>query len=427
MPKAKTKEIQPTIGSIVTLKSNHLKSESHYPEIRLAGEPNFQTPLMIISEILIQNPEKVDEETGKIKSVKGKYRYKCIWFSAKLFKFEEGWFFDNELLTIKIQTENPDKIEFGQTLVLKTNALELQKKKTHIEIDLENKTNKTNSLLTFTSPVFILIGYSNVEKKEPELDPKTGKRKRIFPEKLAKIKAFNLKDDKYSEFLIPIEAIEAIIDVDIKIINKIVKTIKSNRDGDTQIYFPTIDEELITGLYDIKSLLSISGSYILNCKNILNQKSQDLSIKDLSIQNPIVLPFNNQFYPDIKKVRGRFSIVSILQFLDQEKNSFKTFENWKKEKTKTPSVFKISYKNKHEKYTTRFIIPQQLFSVEINDKEVDSTGKASNKKKIEHYLKAFCLLRNAERNFKIERMQSLDVIKDDDFASLSLRIWGDHR
>ena len=123
------------IGTIVTLKSNHLKSKEQFQEILLAGEPNFITPLMIVSEILKIKTDKIDEETGVIKNLKGNYQYKCIWFSSKSFKIEEQWFYENELIHIVNNEESKNidsesqKFSFGDNLVLKTNRLELQKRK----------------------------------------------------------------------------------------------------------------------------------------------------------------------------------------------------------------------------------------------------------------------------------------------------------
>ena len=144
------------IGTIVTLKSNHLKSKEQFQEILLAGEPNFVTPLMIVSEILKIKTDKIDEETGVIKNLKGNYQYKCIWFSSKSFKIEEQWFYENELIFIDEKNEYEEtkdndselqKFSFGDNLVLKTNRLELQKRKTYLELEKDKTTNKISKII----------------------------------------------------------------------------------------------------------------------------------------------------------------------------------------------------------------------------------------------------------------------------------------
>lgn len=204
-------KLESKIGKIVTLKSNHLKTAEQYESIFLGGEPTFITPLMVIKEVLKLNPDKIDEDSGKIKNTKGNMQFRCIWFSNKSFRFEEAWFFENELDFIDIEEKEVPTLKFGDNVVLKTNHLELKKRKTFLEIDKEKANNKASALLNFCSPVFIHLGYANVEKKESLIDPNNGEPKRAYCSKLVKLKSFNVKEDKYSEFLVPVEAVEKII------------------------------------------------------------------------------------------------------------------------------------------------------------------------------------------------------------------------
>ncbi len=165
------------IGKVVTLKSNHLKSTEHFGSVLLAGEPNYITPLMIIKEVLITNPEKVDEETGEFKNAKGNLQFKCIWFSNKSFKLEEAWFYENELTFVELNSNKQTTFKYGDNVVLKTNQLELKKRKTFLEINKEKSNQKVSALLNFCSPVFIFIGYTTVEKKEALIDQVLEKHK----------------------------------------------------------------------------------------------------------------------------------------------------------------------------------------------------------------------------------------------------------
>jgi hypothetical protein len=417
------------IGTIVTLKSNHLKSKEQFQEILLAGEPNFITPLMIVSEILKIKTDKIDEETGVIKNLKGNYQYKCIWFSSKSFKIEEQWFYENELIHIVNNEESKNidsesqKFSFGDNLVLKTNRLELQKRKTYLELEKDKTTNKISSLLTFCSPVFILVGYSSVNQKEPLIDNHTGKQKREYCTKLVKVKSFNVKEDKYSEFLIPIEAVEKIELPPKDLLDGISKIINTNIKGDTKKYYSVeIEEENI--IFSPLNLISISNSYTLEGENIFNQKRLSIALKTNKL-NVFEFPFHVDFYPDIKEINGQFLVKSILEYLQEDQsehlrlnymNIFNNKDLQLKSVLNTDSellIYKIGYKNKLEKYTNRFIIPLNLIEVKNNINDDDFT----------YYLKAFCLLRNDYRFFKIERMQYLEIHETKELVEVAFKIW----
>lgn len=428
-------ETKYTIGKIVSLKSNHLKSNIQYSTVNLAGEPNFITPLMIVSEILIQKPEIVDEETGDVKNSKGSCRYKCIWFSNKSFKIEENWFFEKELLDFDELNVDKEIFKFGETVVLKTNFLELQKKKTNLELATNFRINKISSLLNFCSPIFTFMGYQTVEKKEPEFDSKTLNRKRFYPEKIVKVKTFNSKEDKYSEFLFPIEAILKVNEIETKIIDDLVKTINTNKEGVTKIFFQSTSSEHCH-LYDVKSILTLSNQYLFICENIFNQQTSEVFIHEIDLCSKFELPLTSEFYPDIIENDGKFLVQSILEYLQKDElvEVYKTLQDieidggndiiQKIDENKL-FVYKIGYKNKQEKYTSRFIVPQKFFYIEkeVTDENDDTDKKKKKSKKKEYYLKAFCLLRNDYRNFNIERMQTLEIINHAEIIKCALNIF----
>lgn len=422
------------IGKIVSLKTNHLKSVEQYETVFLGGEPTYITPLMVIKEVLIINSEKIDEDSGEIRNVKGNFQYKCIWFSNKSFKFEEAWFFENELDFMNLNEKKLPTLKFGDSIIFKTNFLELKKRKTYLEIDKEKSNNKASALLNFCSPVFIHIGFTNVEKKEPLIDPTNGKPKRAYCSKMLKMKAFNVKEDKYSEFLVPIEAVEKIVIPD-ELIEKVSKSIQTNSNDETNIYY-LVKNDKNYGVYKPLQIISISNYYNLKCENIFDQKKYDISFNENELQK-IEIPFHVSFYPDIKNVSGKFMVISILEYLlDNESSELRKLFIDLSEKGESTilqqSIYKIGYKNKHEKYTSRFIIPFKLIKiektekVENSDNSIDGESKSTKKKeeKIDYYLRAFCLLRNDYRYFNIDRMQYLEIHDTKELVETALKSWG---
>ncbi|MCE3295152.1 MAG: hypothetical protein K0R65_866 [Crocinitomicaceae bacterium] len=426
------------IGKIVSLKSNHLRTTNQYDEIKLAGEPNYITPLMVIKEVLDSKSDKVDEETGELKNVKGNLQYRCIWFSNKSFKFEEGWFFHNELLFVKLDNAETPTLKFGDNVVLKTNFLELKKRKTYLEIDKDKSNNKISGLLNFCSPVFIFLGYSSVEKKEALIDPNTGKSKRAYCSKLVKLKSFNVKEDKYSEFLVPIEAIEKVL-IQEKLINDISIALEENKKEKTNSHY-MIEKDENFGVYSPKSILSVSNFYTLECVNIFKQSHFEISLNDTKLKK-IELPFHVEFYPDIQSVSGGFIIETILNHLQEGdsknlrglyRNIYLDEENRKSNIEKLLGqlhIYKIGYKNKHEKYTNRFVIPLKLVEINIEkssekDKINDfDMSKEKDQKQVEFYLYSFCLLRNDYRFFKIDRMQYLEIHNTPELVESAINFW----
>jgi hypothetical protein len=421
------------IGKIVSIKTNHLKSVEQYETVFLGGEPTYITPLMVIKEVLIINSEKIDEDSGEIRNAKGNLQFKCIWFSNKSFKFEEAWFFENELDYINIDKKDLPSLKFGDNVVLKTNFLELKKRKTYLEIDKEKSNNKASALLNFCSPVFIHIGFANVEKKEPVIDPANGKPKRAYCSKMVKLKAFNVREDKYSEFLVPIEAVEKIV-IPHEIIEKVSKSIQTNSNDETNKHY-LIKNDKNYGVYKPLQIISISNHYNLKCENIFDQKNYDISLNENKVQE-IGIPFHVSFYPDIKDVSGKFMVISILEYLlDTESSALRELFIELSEKGESTnlqqSIYKIGYKNKHEKYTNRFVIPFKLIKiektekVENSDSTIEGESKSTKKKeeKIDYYLRAFCLLRNDYRYFNIDRMQYLEIHDTIELVETALESW----
>lgn len=407
------------IGSIVSLKSNHLKAKEQYPEILLAGEPSFITPLMIVSEVLVVKTDKLDEETGITKNSKGDYQYKCIWFSNKSFKIEENWFYEKELLLIEKYEREGKNFKFGDNISLKTNTLELQKRKTYLEVKKEEKSNKISSLLNFCSPIFIVIGYTSVEKKESLIDSHTGNQKREYCSKLVKVKSFNVKEDKYSEFLFPIEAVEKVVIVDKTNLQKFI-----NAKSEQKLLINSIDKK-IERIFSVNSIISVANIYQAEIKNIFSDKTETIDITNdhLELLNDTN---NREIYPEFNQDdNNKFKIKSIEEFLIDKitGNEFKKNELINLDyinNLSSNNLFKIVYKNKFERITTRYCIPIYVFYI------VGKKYSQKEKKEIdikEYYVQSYCLLRSDYRNFKIERIMSLEVIENDQLIDFAFHNW----
>lgn len=410
------------IGSTVSLKTNHLKSKEQYPEILLAGEPCFITPLMVVSEVLVVKTDKVDEETGVFKNSKGNFQYKCIWFSSKSFKLEENWFYEEELLLIEKDNKKDKSFKFGDNIILKTNILELLKLKTYLEINKEEKKNKTSSLLNFCSPVFVFIGYTSLDKKEPLIDVNTGNPKREYCSKLVKAKSFNLKEDKYSEFLIPIEAVEKIETVDEVTLKNFVNAKKDNK-----VLIESLGEN-VERIFSVNSIISIANTYKAEIKNIFSDIVETIEI--INCQFDFLSDKNvNKIYPEFSQnENNKFKIESIEDFVKAKiiNNEFRKNELIELEyinNLSNKNLFKIVYKNKFERITTRYCIPIYVFYIVVKKysqqekKEVDIH---------EYYLQSYCLLRSDYRNFKIERIMSLEVIENEGLNNFAFENWKKH-
>lgn len=455
---------------MVILKTSHIKKDVDFSEITIAGDSNFISPLMVVKEVLDSKSDKIDEEKGQLKNSKRSLQFRCIWFFAKKFQFEEGWFFENELVNLskkeqetketdsdesnnlnkaqKTQGANSNKlnnsdneqtkqssdekvqISLGDKVVFKTNELELSKKKTFLEIEEKKINNKVSSLLSFCSPVFIVTGFSVVEKKEPLIDSQTGRLKRAYCTKMVKLKSFNSNENKYSEFLIPIESIQKIEEVEEKILTIYLESKGGNylvcrsKKGWTDLEM----ENNINDILLIDSISTVSGSYRASITNIFSQKKDIISIDNDYFVEKIDYK-ENLIFPEIVESGGEFNVNSIEERLKStySGNTYRVnreididyFNNLKIRK-----LLKIVYKNKFERITTRYCIPIFMFSVKA--KKTNPKDESKEIISTEYYLQSYCLLRSDYRNFKVERIMSMEEISDEKLNTHAYEKWNEY-
>jgi hypothetical protein len=449
-------ELKDYIGDIVILKISHIKNEEDFSDITIAGDSNYITPLMVVKEVLDSKPDKIDGETGQLKNSKGNLQFRCIWFSPKQFKFEEGWFYQKELINLsktEIKSEkefenqvsnsnksnNLDgdhprqfdeekvKINLGDKVVFKTNDLELKKRKTFLEIDQEKINNKITALLSFCSPVFVVIGFSVVEKKEPLIDSHTGQTKRAYGSKLVKLKSFNSNENKFSEFLVPYESIQKIEEIDDEKKNLFIeskggKKLIVRRKKDRVI---SETENKIHDILMIDSISSLSGIYRANVSNIFSQKKEIIKLDNAFEVEGIDISETSVF-PEISESGGEFSVNSIedrlkLFFVGNTYSKSNEINLEYINNLKIKKLIKINYKNKFEKTTIRYCIP--IFLFKVNKQIEDSKGKTKNIP--EYYLQSYCLLRSEYRNFKVERMLSMEEISEENIIAHAFDKWNE--
>lgn len=397
------------IGQIVSLRSNALQSISEYTTISLSGEPDFITPLMVVVEVLDTKTNNIDEVTGEERFDKGRFQYKCMWFSKNNFRFETNWFHGKELLhyteevddstSSKKTKDNPKeeaekesvKFKIGDKLVFKTNSIEINKKKLSYSSNNGKNSLSINPILSFTSPPFVFVGYAKVEKKEPEKDSKTLEQKRWYPHRMVKIKTFNKKDDKISELLVPMEVMEKVEEVDEKTKSLLIEAIENNKipyrpkqafvtttKGEERFVFP-------------EQILSLPHLLRIGVKDVFTEEKFWMNVSSIKLDKKENIVNLNE---NIKKQYPKFTDHSITTIED----FIKGYHDDKLRK----ACFKIIYKNNFDKITTRYILPNDRYAIPM---------KEEGKKRTEFYINSFCLLRLAERNFKVDRIISLEEVE----------------
>lgn len=395
------------LGTIVTLKSNGLLPLANHNFLSLGGNENFTTPLMVVIEILLYNNPEIDEESGEVKSnSKSQNKYKCLYFSNKSMKFEENWFAESELMEYKpekletnIQIEiinnkeksnesvetdpkkkERHKLKFGNVVRFKT--VDEEAKKTKSFNEGENKKG-SKPLITFIAPAMQVVGFAQPEKKDQSLDPNTGKPKRVYPSKIVKCKFFNTESDKFSEQLVPIECLQYIdnsnLEQKLEEISeiKLQKSLTLIRTNDSQ-YFGSPNAVHV-----------FSGRYQLSFYNELTKKQSFIWIDEIEKIEEVDFT-KSQYYPGINDGTG--VLTSISDFIDSVKDEIKG------------QHFKITYCNLKEKRVSRYITIKKLGN-ELEDKE-------SIPAKNYFYLKSYCHLREADRDFRSDRILSIRTITD---------------
>lgn len=375
------------LGTIVTLKSNGLKYLANYKFLSLGGNENFTTPLMVVVEILLNNNPEIDEESGEVKSTsKSQNKYKGMYFSNKSMKFEENWFAETELEVYGKELEqlhelpNLSNIKWGETVRFKTVDEEAKKSKSFNE---EENKKGSKPLITFIAPAMQVVGFAQPEKKDQALDPNTGKPKREYPSKMVKCKFFNTESDKFSEQLVPIECLQYIDNRNLEQKLEEISAIKLQK---SLTLIKTIDNQYFGSP---NAVHVFSGRYQLSFYNELSKKTTFIWIDEIEKIDEVDFA-ESKYYPGINDGTGE--LTSISDFINSVKEVI------------TGQHFKITYCNLKEQRVSRYVTIKKLGN-ELEDKE-------SIPAKNYFYMKSYCHLREADRDFRSDRILSIRTITD---------------
>ncbi|WP_075349679.1 WYL domain-containing protein [Algoriphagus marinus] len=375
-----------SIGDTVAFKSHpyHSTSDGKLITSEIIGEHLMTPPLMVVIETLHHFKGSYDDKSGNEILPKKSHSAKCLWYNSSLHQFEETWIHQNELKKLPCESdpspinseEYNDWKAFKSRLVsLKTLKQELGKEKRSIRKEGANKRDQVTHYLEFVSPVMELLEIKKFEIKEAQFDPKNGERKKGFPKFVAKCKWYNPKGSKYSERFIPLEALNLIPEIEIEKFDLISKI----KDEGIFIYLPETNKKYLFK----PNILFKSGYYYLTGYNLLSNEQASV----LLVNDQTLIMVENPFDDNWPKFDAANKLIQKEDFIKA---------NLKEE------YWIIKYENYHGEVTTRTIVPKSIGTDEVLLEGVKSTV---------NYLIADCQLRNAERNFRFERIRSIQVIK----------------
>ncbi|TWR27528.1 WYL domain-containing protein [Mucilaginibacter pallidiroseus] len=354
------------IGNTVVLQSHPF--QENITSIIISGEFLMIPPIMIVTEIINHDDDPEPKPVNK---------YKCIWFSSKRNQFVESNLLEGDLRLINLKEIEEEELQLGSLVALKTLPVELGKERSFLHSELlQNSTKKTNTssgLLTFVSPVMSVI---EIVKHNDEKDSKVSsdiKRKKIYPENLVKCKWFDAAGEKFSEYLLPIESLLVIPKPNEELLSMLSKAISE-------------DSYLLTGDTLLKplQLSNRSGYFHLTYFDYVLNKNISKEIDQIIDPKIILNPFKT--HAPIFKKRKKGGKIILKQTID-----INTLLEKALKRTDKKYLF-IKYQDRFGQITTRTISRYEL---------IEGEDDLSLKKSLIKYLRAFCHLRNADRNFRI--------------------------
>lgn len=371
-----------SIGDVVSLKTHPY--QNNLTDIIISGDHVMLPPLMVVLGIF-----KTKQTIFNVPDPIDTFKYKCTWFSPKHYKFIEIDAFETDLKLISVSTVDICKstLQRGDKITLKSAPFELGKKKSSLtyednSVNLGNGSTIINSLLSFLPPVLQVLDVKEHKSANPLIDKKTSTTVRVVHGWDIKFSLFDPTSDKVAEYSLPLEALELIDEVDEDKLNLLQSTI-------TDSGYLAIKSIHGKSLVKPRNIANRSGYYYLRAYDYLTNKVEEIEIKETTIIKPVSNPFRVQVPAfDIalkpKSATPSFIMNEIIVAVKKAKRS-KTF-------------IRIKYKNRNEQLSYRTIRDYKIITVKEDRIDVS-------------YLVGFCLLRQAERNFRIDRIQSLQELK----------------
>lgn len=202
--------------------------------------PIIDSPIMVVGESLKNYKDIYDEDTGDLKTKRGSYQSKCIWFNHKIGAFEESWLSSRLLTSLDLKdfeektkkerkAKSGDEIDKQKTLdkqkenneqtvngikigdVVSLRTLPIEKKK--LSRFYESRSNpkryevyKSTAIHSFEPPVMQVIETRMAEPSQ-KFDVKSGRKRKFSAEKMLKCKWFNTFLNKFSEAWLPLETL----------------------------------------------------------------------------------------------------------------------------------------------------------------------------------------------------------------------------
>lgn len=367
------------IGAIVAIKSHPYFLPLNQDHLIIAGDAQSIPPLMVVVEMF----EEFIPSTGNWLV----QRCKCMWYSQKMRQFDSIWFLPHQIDLVptdqqEYQTINP--LSPGTLARFKTTDIELGKKKSSIEYGTNSKINtkSISSLLYFVSPVLQIIEVLDGKRTETG---KVQKKRCVRSSNQIKCKFFNPDNNKFSEIIMPFEAVDILPSIDKLKIETINNSINLNGFLKITPILSNALEILIkptlinyrSGLYYLEAFNFVTGK---NAEYILNGNEDTFTECDFSLR---VLP---SFTP---LEDGRFQVIGINR---QNLLSLDTNYYWR-----------ITYQDNNQNITERTIHSPVLTDALIVENNNDNAMP-------ETYVKAFCMLRSASRHFKLSGIKRIIVL-----------------
>lgn len=375
-----------------------------FTETIIAGEHLLTPPLMVVAEILRDNRDQFNERTGEEESRVAYSQCKCVWYSNKSNQFEEAWISSKMLKLIKkgeseeevkehrfftMETIDPYKLKYKKyfSVVLKTNELELGKRKSSMTLDensiVENKEEKItiNAYLAFVSPVMEIVQIMEAkdsEQKEVKFNSKTGEKRRISSNWVVKVKWFNAASDKFSEKILPISVLERLEPIDDKILSQIKEAIGTEK----FFKYENIDKS-ITILMP-KTLVYKNGTYHLKAFDYITNTHRNIVLISRPF-DPITKYFSHSF-PTYDFINTGISSDNSIQ--QELINGIRTASEGK-------FFIRIKYKNRNDKLSFRTL--KDYVIKPVNDGRIN-------------YLEGKCQSCKETRTFNISEIQKLQIL-----------------
>lgn len=359
------------MGDIVALMS-HPYLENHQ-NIIISGDTLQQSPLMVVSEKLVPKDTREEgSENNKVEPI----QYKCVWFSTKNQKFEEAWILGTSLKLIQKQKEPNGEIpSIGSQVIFKTAFLEIKKRKSSFFSEITSKevgkiATSITPLLSYVSPILLVNGFKDDEKKEQE-----NSRRIKFPT-LIKLHWFNNPSDKISEAFLPLCCLEKVTEVDNKILDDFNQAIRTNK------FIKANIDDSVSFLKPL-SISFLNGNYFLNAIDFIkNEVINHWQLNEIEILDTVDSPVIESA-PEFNFSKSRIPSKSILDLLRKAKRGKK--------------IVKIKYLNQYGIISVRCIKGISLH-------KVIEKGQATR------YLNGFCMSKMDQRHFNVERIIQVELI-----------------